>query len=245
MSDEGYSYDDNEDYGATRGNPYAVRSPNAGAIPADKVAADAALMTSNYAKDLAANTALAERFNTPGQQYDPLAASKAYDAAAQRIRARSTGPSRSEQLFAISAALAQPTKYSGFGAMFSNLSPVLQELQEKQRAADYGQQNTAEELALKGIVSKNEAYNEALKNRQTILSNMARHVTNEMRNAKPQLSSDEKLIYDRYPGNDPTSVALRNKLLDALLLKKSHIAPPKAAKPAVTFDTPHASKRWQ
>lgn len=169
MSDEGYSYDDNEDYGATRGNPYAVRSPNAGSIPAETVQKDAGALTSSLAKELKSNDDLMQRFNAPGQQFDPLAASKAYDAAAQRIRARSSGPSRAEQLFAISAALSQPTKYSGPGAMFSNLSPALQELQEKQRKEQYTNTDQADELNIKGLKATEDQYNDALTQRNALI----------------------------------------------------------------------------
>lgn len=41
------------------------------------------------------------------------------------LEARRTGPSRAEQLFALSAAFAAPQRYRGFGGMIANVAPTL------------------------------------------------------------------------------------------------------------------------
>ncbi len=65
------------------------------------------------------------------------------DLATQRLQAQRKGLS-SEELFALSAAFFQPTRYKGFGGMMSNVMPVLSEigqLREQRRAKN------ADELA--------------------------------------------------------------------------------------------------
>jgi hypothetical protein len=48
-----------------------------------------------------------------------------YDAQAKEIMARRAGPSFSERMLELSAALAQPTSRRGFGGVLANVSPVL------------------------------------------------------------------------------------------------------------------------
>ena len=53
------------------------------------------------------------------------------------------GPSRTEQLFQLSAALAQPTRYRGFGATLENVMPVLAAQEKAKRDAQMQQMELA------------------------------------------------------------------------------------------------------
>jgi hypothetical protein len=81
----------------------------------------------------------------PADSYSDLAvriqqqsdARKAYfDKLADQLKAKRYAPSASERLFAISAALAQPTRVPGFGGVLSNVMPVFQQFEKDKRAAE-------------------------------------------------------------------------------------------------------------
>jgi len=86
-------------------------------------------------------TSYAQQNKTIGEFYAPRA--KMYDQLAASIRARSAGPSLSERLAQISGALGQKTEYSGMGAMFSNLSPVLAAQQKAKREEQFANEDLA------------------------------------------------------------------------------------------------------
>lgn len=58
---------------------------------------------------------------------------KYYDDLTAKIMAQRTGPSFSERMFQLSAALAQPTSRRGFGGILSNVAPVLQAQEQAER----------------------------------------------------------------------------------------------------------------
>jgi hypothetical protein len=58
---------------------------------------------------------------------------KYYDDLTAKIMAQRTGPSFSERMFQLSAALAQPTSRRGFGGVLANVSPVLQAQEQAER----------------------------------------------------------------------------------------------------------------
>ena len=66
-----------------------------------------------------------------------------YDRMAQQLEERRTGPSTSERLFQLSAALARPTSVRGFSGVLNNVMPVLQ---EQAKAAREGEEGRAEAL---------------------------------------------------------------------------------------------------
>ena len=78
-------------------------------------------------KDPNVQSAVAER-NKLNNEYK-----KYYDDLTAKIMAQRTGPSFSERMFQLSAALAQPTSRRGFGAVLENVAPVLQAQERAQR----------------------------------------------------------------------------------------------------------------
>ena len=66
-----------------------------------------------------------------------------YDRMAQQLEERRTGPSTSERLFQLSAALARPTSVRGFSGVLNNVMPVLQ---EQAKAVREGEEGRAEAL---------------------------------------------------------------------------------------------------
>ena len=93
----------------------------------------------------------------PGDSYSDLAvriqqqsdARKAYfDKLADQLKAKRYAPSASERLFAISAALAQPTRVPGFGGVLANVTPVFQQFEKDKRAAEEARAADMEKLGL-------------------------------------------------------------------------------------------------
>ena len=66
-----------------------------------------------------------------------------YDQMAKQLEQRRTGPSTSEQLFELSAALARPTTVRGFSGVLNNVMPVLQ---QQARAKREGMEGRTEAL---------------------------------------------------------------------------------------------------
>jgi len=93
----------------------------------------------------------------PADSYSDLAvriqqqsdARKAYfDKLADQLKAKRYAPSASERLFAISAALAQPTRVPGFGGVLSNVMPVFQQFEKDKRAAEEARAADMQKLGL-------------------------------------------------------------------------------------------------
>lgn len=59
-----------------------------------------------------------------------------YEAARNEIQNRRIGPSRSEQLFALAAAIGKPTLGRSFGEIMGNINPALGDMQKTQREAE-------------------------------------------------------------------------------------------------------------
>ena len=71
-----------------------------------------------------------------------------YDQMAKQLAERRTGPSTSEQLFELSAALARPTTVRGFSGVLSNVMPVLQQQARATREGTEGRMEAANALEL-------------------------------------------------------------------------------------------------
>lgn len=71
-----------------------------------------------------------------------------FDKLADQLKAKRYGPSASERLLAISAALAAPTRTPGLGGLMSNVVPVFQQYEKDKRAAEEARASDMEKLTL-------------------------------------------------------------------------------------------------
>lgn len=69
-----------------------------------------------------------------------------YDAQAKALAEKRYGPSFSERMFQLSAALAQPTSRRGFGGILENVTPVLAAQQKAQREGQISRRDALELL---------------------------------------------------------------------------------------------------
>ena len=103
--------------------------------------------------DVAAADAVAGGLAVPNVQsamtaYNKLAAEQQsrYDAQAKALAEKRYGPSFSERMFQLSAALAQPTSRRGFGGILENITPVLAAQQKAQREGEISRKDALELL---------------------------------------------------------------------------------------------------
>lgn len=71
-----------------------------------------------------------------------------FEKLADKLKARRYGPSASERLAAMSAALAQPTRTPGFGGLLANVTPVFEQYAKDKRAAEEARASDMEKLGL-------------------------------------------------------------------------------------------------
>ena len=71
-----------------------------------------------------------------------------FDSMAKQLAERRVGPSTSEQLFELSAALARPTTVRGFSGVLNNVMPVLQQQAKATREGTEGRMEAANALEL-------------------------------------------------------------------------------------------------
>jgi hypothetical protein len=100
-------------------------------------AADEDAGATPYAAVRAALTARKEAAKERQAYYDDLSA---------KLAARQAGPSFSERMYELSAALAAPTSVRGFGGVMGNVMPVLQAQQKAQRAGEMSRQEALDKL---------------------------------------------------------------------------------------------------
>jgi hypothetical protein len=70
-----------------------------------------------------------------------------YDDLTAKLTAQRTGPSFSERMFQLSAALAKPTSRRGFGAVLENVAPVLQAQEQAKREGEIKRRDALSALA--------------------------------------------------------------------------------------------------
>ena len=69
-----------------------------------------------------------------------------YDAQAKALAEKRYGPSFSERMFQLSAALAKPTRRRGFGGILANVAPVLQAQEQAKREGEISRRQALEQL---------------------------------------------------------------------------------------------------
>jgi hypothetical protein len=92
-------------------------------------------------------------YNNPNVQtsmtaFNKLAAQQQarYDAQAKALAEKRYGPSFSERMFQLSAALAQPTSRRGFGGVLANVAPVLQAQEQAKREGEISRRDALDKL---------------------------------------------------------------------------------------------------
>ena len=96
-----------------------------------------------------------------------------YDAQAKEIMERRAGPSFSERMFQLSAALATPTEQRGLGGILANVTPVLAAQQRAKRQGELTRKEALEELEAKRLTQQMGLANQDV-NTQVALARIAK-----------------------------------------------------------------------
>lgn len=116
----------------------------------------------------------------------PVMSQKDYEAAKQKIMERRFGPSRAEQLFALSAALAKPT-YAGnrFGQILGNVAPALADTERMRREADTARESALEALKQQYMTGTNAAERQKIEALLSVYKTAAPVVAAKMKPQNP------------------------------------------------------------
>jgi hypothetical protein len=97
-------------------------------------------------------------------QYQSLAAKQAkfYDAMEKQLLARRAGPTLSEKLLQMSAALIQPTAVRGFAGSMANLMPVLQQQAQQRREGEISRADALQKLRMAQLAGQKELLGQEL-----------------------------------------------------------------------------------
>ena len=87
---------------------------------------------------------------------------KYFNDLAEQLKAKRYGPSRAEQLFALSAAFASPTATRGFGGVMGNVMPVFQQFEKAKRDAEEARAADMQKLTLARMGTTDDAIKNAL-----------------------------------------------------------------------------------
>lgn len=126
---------------------------------------------------------------------------KYYDDIATRLKERQAGPSFSERMYQLSAALFAPTSTRGFSGVMGNVMPVLQAQQKARREGELTRQEALEDLQGKALTQQVGLANQNLRTQVDLarLDAMARKGLQ----AKYMLGQDGKWRIQPGTGNSP------------------------------------------
>jgi hypothetical protein len=82
---------------------------------------------------------------------------KNYDEETEALKNRRFGPSRSEQLFALAAAIGKPTLGRSFGEIMGNITPALADIQKTNREAEQAKADAQQALRRKYLLEGDDA----------------------------------------------------------------------------------------
>ena len=152
-----------------------------------------------------------------------------FDSMAKQLEERRVGPSTSEQLFELSAALARPTTVRGFSGVLNNVMPVLQQQARATREGTEGRMEAANALQLARMKGALGLADTELETELTI----AKLVADQ--NKAPTMGETERMINEamRLPEGDPK----RKLLLSAIRGSPEQMAALLANKVAVVQET--------
>lgn len=131
----------------------------------------------------------------------PVMSEKDYEAAKQKIMERRFGPSRAEQLFALSAALAKPT-YAGnrFGQILGNVAPALADTERMRREADTARESALEALKQQYMTGTNAAQRQKLEALLSVYKTAAPVVAAKMKGNPAKYFPNPKGGFMQQPG---------------------------------------------
>lgn len=121
----------------------------------------------------------------------PVMGQKDYEAAKQKIMERRFGPSRAEQLFALSAAFLKPT-YAGnrLGQIMGNVVPALGEAERQNREATTAREAALEQLKQQYMTGTNAAQRQKLEALLSVYKTAAPVVAAKMKPSSSGLNYD-------------------------------------------------------
>lgn len=129
---------------------------------------------------------------------------KNYDEETAALKARRVGPSLSEQLFALSAAIGKPTYSRSFGEILGNVTPALADMQRASREAALSRDDAAAALRRKYLLEGDTAELSGIDRLIKLQQANAPLVAAQMKSAKPpQLKSvviENAVPYDPISG---------------------------------------------
>ena len=99
-----------------------------------------------------------------------------YDNMEQQLLARRMGPTLSEKLLQMSAALLQPTTTRGFGASLANLMPVLQQQSQQRREGEISRADALQKLRMAQLAGEQDLAGKEL-DTQVALARIAKQGT--------------------------------------------------------------------
>lgn len=126
---------------------------------------------------------------------------KYYDDIATRLKERQAGPSFSERMYQLSAALFAPTTTRGFSGVMGNVMPVLQAQQKAQREGERTRQEALEDLRGKALAQQVGLANQNLRTQVDLARLDA--TTRKGLQAKYMLGPDGKWRIQPGTGNSP------------------------------------------
>ena len=148
-----------------------------------------------------------------------------YEASRAAIMARRYGPSRTEQLFNLAAAIGTPVIRPSFGSVMANVAPALSSMTAASRQAEQDRAAALMALQQSYLTSSTAAQNEAFKARRAAMGPEARVIAAIDKSQGPIAratvdtlgASHNKAygnaIYQPPVGNDPASAAARARFL--------------------------------
>lgn len=144
----------------------------------------------------------------------PVMGQKDYEAAKQKIMERRFGPSRAEQLFALSAAFLKPT-YAGnrLGQIMGNVVPALGDAERQNREATTAREAALEQLKQQYMTGTNAAQRQKLEALLSVYKTAAPVVAAKMKPQNPWSGSVYDPVKGRWmqqpgrPGGPPTLTA--------------------------------------
>lgn len=96
-----------------------------------------------------------------------------FEQARAALEQQRLGPSRAEQLFALSAAFAAPQRYKGFGGMMANVMPALSDVAAVRRQSDAKRTDALERLRAEYLSDEMAGDRQSLSTRRQNLSELA------------------------------------------------------------------------